>query len=389
MKRYVIIGNGIAGLTGARAVRAVDGDGEIIIISEENHLPYSKVLLTYYISGEVEERDMYLTTKSEYEGLGIRVMWGNKVTQLDTCNKHLILDNSININYDSLLIASGGSPILPESLKKGIKGVTGLRTIEDARFLRQAAVNKEKCVISGGGMVGVKLACALREMGSDVQIIIKSPRILSKVADEEASFIIQRQMEANGVQIRTRSDVAEAVAENDGGLKSVLLDSGEEIGCKVFAVCKGVRPNLGFLDNNSVFQRGIKVNDMMMTDFFDVYAAGDVASTFDILQRCSRNTAIWPHAVEQAHVAGSNMAGENLTYRGSISRNSISIFGLPMITMGITNPDFNENGWDFSIHNDSDSYQKLIYREGILVGAILLGNIDRAGILQAEIRKNA
>jgi nitrite reductase (NADH) large subunit len=388
MKRYVIIGNGIAGLTGAKAVRAVDGDGEIIIISEENHLPYSKVLLTYYVSGEVEEKDMYLTTKSEYEGLGIRVIWGNKVTQLDTCNKQLILDNSININYDSLLIASGGSPILPESLKKGIRGVTGLRTIEDARFLRQAAVNKEKCVISGGGMVGVKLACALREMGSDVQIIIKSPRILSKVADEETSFLIQRQMEANGVQIRTRSDVVEVVSEN-GELKSVLLDSDEVIDCKVFAVCKGVRPNLGFLDNKSGFERGIKVNEKMMTDFRDVYAAGDVASTFDILQRCSRNTAIWPHAVEQAHIAGSNMAGENFIYKGSISRNSLSIFGLPMITIGLTNPDFNENGWDFSLNNDSESSQKLIYREGKLVGAILLGNIEKAGMLQATIRKNA
>jgi nitrite reductase (NADH) large subunit len=331
---------------------------------------------------------MYLTTKSEYEGLGIRVIWGNKVTQLDTCNKQLILDNSININYDSLLIASGGSPILPESLKKGIRGVTGLRTIEDARFLRQAAVNKEKCVISGGGMVGVKLACALREMGSDVQIIIKSPRILSKVADEETSFLIQRQMEANGVQIRTRSDVVEVVSEN-GELKSVLLDSDEVIDCKVFAVCKGVRPNLGFLDNKSGFERGIKVNEKMMTDFRDVYAAGDVASTFDILQRCSRNTAIWPHAVEQAHIAGSNMAGENFIYKGSISRNSLSIFGLPMITIGLTNPDFNENGWDFSLNNDSESSQKLIYREGKLVGAILLGNIEKAGMLQATIRQNA
>ncbi|NLC62566.1 MAG: NAD(P)/FAD-dependent oxidoreductase, partial [Thermoanaerobacterales bacterium] len=374
--------------TGARAVRANDGDGEIIMISEEKHLPYSKVLLTYYVSGEVEQNDMYLTTKSEYDGLGIKVFWGNKVTRLDTHNKQLFLDNSINIDYDSLLIASGGSPILPEPLKKGINGVTGLRTIEDAYFLRRAAVNKEKCVISGGGMIGVKLACALKEMGADVQIIIKSPRILSKVADEETSFLIQRHMEANDVKIRTGSNVAETVAENSR-LSSVILDSGEVIDCKVYAVCKGVKPNLEFLVNKSGLERGIKVNEKMMTDFYDVYAAGDVASTFDILQRYNTNTAIWPHAVEQAKIAGSNMAGENLVFRGSVSRNSLSIFGLPMITIGITNPDFNKEDWDFSIINDSNSYQKLIYRKGKLAGAILLGNIDRAGILQAEIRKNA
>lgn len=387
MTRYVVIGNSIAGLSGVRAIRSRDTDGEITVVSLEKHNPYSKVLLTHYIAGHVSKEGLYLASQDELNNLNANFLMGAKAVDLDGRGKEVILDDGRSLSYDYLLVATGSRPKMPDSIPAGINGITGLRTVEDADLIKKHASNGGKVIILGGGLVGVKLACALRERGVFPEIIIGSPHIMSKVADDEGALIIEEHMRAEGVTIRTGTDIA-GIDYGPEGIESLSFTDGQTIKCDALAVCKGVSPNTEFLGRALPGKRGVKVNQNMMTDLQDVYAAGDVAVTYEVTAGVHNTAAIWPHAVEQGRIAGLNMAGKKCSYRGSLSRNALEIIGLPFISIGITNPKGCGDDWDFDIINGKKEYKKLVYRNGKLVGAVLLGRVEEAGRLQAIIRHN-
>ena len=239
-------------------------------------------------------------------------------------------------------------------------------------------------MIAGGGLVGVKLACALHHAGHPAEIIVKSNHILSQVADEEAAFRIQKLMESKGIRIHTGVDIANIYSAKDGK-KTAILSDGSETKCDMAVYCKGVRANLSFLNKDQYGKDGVKVDEHMRTSLQDIYAAGDVACTLDIASQDYRNSSIWPHAGEQGKIAGLNMAGGDYVYRGSLSRNALEILGTPYINIGITNKN---SGYEPQITSTKDTYKKLVYKQGKLVGALLLGDVYEAGRLQAVIREN-
>jgi NAD(P)H-nitrite reductase large subunit len=384
MKRYVILGNSIAALTAVRAIRSLDKDGQVTIISAENHLPYSKVLLTHYIAGHVELRNMYLTDPEEIDRLGVRVIYGTKAVDINREKGEAILEDGRSIAFDSMLAATGGSPIMEASTTAF--GEIGLRRIEDADKIIEVAKSGGKILIAGGGLVGVKLACALSEAGYSSDIIIKSAHILSKAADEEAALRIQLHMNSKGIRIITGANIERVEKTDDRSI--AILNNGQKVDCDMVVYCKGVRPNMNFMGNDACNNEGIITNEYMMTKIPGVYAAGDVACTMEITENAYLNTSIWPNAIEQGRIAGLNMAGGKYEFRGSLSRNSLEILGLPFIRMGITNEKKSQRDLDYKIESEGNNYKKLVYRNGKLAGALLLGDVYEAGRLQAIIREN-
>jgi NAD(P)H-nitrite reductase large subunit len=142
------------------------------------------------------------------------------------------------------------------------------------------------------------------------------------------------------------------------------------------------------MGNDACNNEGIITNEYMMTKIPGVYAAGDVACTMEITENAYLNTSIWPNAIEQGRIAGLNMAGGKYEFRGSLSRNSLEILGLPFIRMGITNEKKSQRDLDYKIESEGNNYKKLVYRNGKLAGALLLGDVYEAGRLQAIIREN-
>lgn len=385
MKRYVILGNNIAALTAVRAIRSMDKEGQVTIISAENHLPYSKVLLTHYIAGHVKAENMYLTSPEEMERLNADVIYGTKAVEISMGTRKVFLADGRCIDFDRVLAATGGSPILEQISMDCIS--TGLRTIEDANLIIKTAKSGGKILIAGGGLVGVKLACALNEAGYSAEIVIKSDHILSKVADDEAALRIQLHMQSKGICIRTGVSI-ERVEEYEHGRENAVLSDGLKAECDMIAYCKGVRPNMSFMEKHACNRDGIITNEFMMTKMPEIYAAGDVACTMEITENAYHNISIWPNAIEQGRIAGLNMAGGKYEYRGSLSRNSLEILGLPFIRMGITNAKGVQEELDYKIESESSTYKKLVYRKGKMVGALLLGDVYEAGRLQSIIREN-
>jgi len=166
------------------------------------------------------------------------------------------------------------------------------------------------------------------------------------------------------------------------------LSDGTRTSCDLVVVGKGVLPALSFVPRDKIdIDLGILVNEQMETSTAGIFAAGDVAECVDISRKTRWINAIWPEAVMQGRAAGINMAGRKVSYAGSLGRNVMRIFDLDLMTLGMVNP---ESGSDYDELNTIDLrnnfYRKLVFEENVLVGAILVNNIEQGGILLALIQ---
>ncbi|HSW35993.1 MAG TPA: FAD-dependent oxidoreductase, partial [Candidatus Limnocylindrales bacterium] len=198
MSGYVIIGNSTAGLAGAQALRQHDPCAKITVISGEPHLPYSRVLLTHLIAGHVVRDQLDLTGPEFMDRLGITLLSGSRAVNVELNLKEVLLDSGEKLQYKSLLVAAGSRPVFPDGFSGENPAITGLRTIDDAIKICRHVVPGAKIIVVGGGPVGVKLACALREAGTMPEIIVSSPNLLSQVSDDEAARMVQAMLTSRG-----------------------------------------------------------------------------------------------------------------------------------------------------------------------------------------------
>jgi NAD(P)H-nitrite reductase large subunit len=169
-------------------------------------------------------------------------------------------------------------------------------------------------------------------------------------------------------------------------VEGVLLDNGERINCQLVVIGKGVQPNVEFISSTPIkVNEGIVADETMRTNLPDVYVAGDVAETYDLSTGKTGVNAIWPCAFEQGRMAGLNMVGKKAKYGGSFRMNSLDFYGLPVISMGVTRP--NGNGFQQVQKKTKNTYRKLVLKDGHIIGAILVGHVQKAGIFTTLLKK--
>jgi len=388
MKQFVIIGNSAAGIAAVEAIRQRDKDSKLVVISDEDYSAYCRCLISYYLAGEVKEEKILYRPESFYKENNIELLLNKKVSRVDPKKNRIICEDKTSLTYDALLIATGASPKFPEmpGIKK--RGVFGFRTIKDAKEIEgQVPVTKAACVL-GGGLIGLKAAYALKKRNIEVKVIIKSKQVLSQMLDFNSAGLVARRLEENGIELVFGQDVTEVIGNGD--IKAVKLDSGKAIGCSLIIVGKGVEPNINLVKETEIkVNEGIIANNLLQTNIPNIYTAGDVCESFDLTLDKHSINALWPVAVEQGKIAGANMAGDNLNYAGSLGINSIDFFGLPVISLGI----FKVKEGDVSFEElkisdpKNNLYKKLILKNNILVGAILVGDIKNSGVLLRLIRE--
>lgn len=391
---YLIIGHGAAGINAAEAIRTRDKKGRVTIVTNEAYQSYSRPLTTYYIAGDVSEAQMTYRQPEFYKEQDIDVRLNKQVAEIDLAGKSVSLEGkgAKTLPYDRLLLASGGSPAWPEIKGRELQGVFVLRQLEDAKKISERAKTARNAVMIGGGFVCMKTAEALHRRGLNITVVVTSDRLLSQMIDFDAAAVIRKQLEHKGWTIITEDDVEEILPKKAGAsspeVGSVRLTSGQTIQADLVVIGKGVAANLDLPAQAGLkVNTGIIVDDFMRTSDENVYAAGDVAETIDIATGKRACNAIWPCASEQGQIAGLNMAGAKRRYPGSIRLNSIDFFGLPCISLGITNP--KGKGFDVLVKHEPDEnfYRKLVFKKGLLKGAIFVGDIDRAGIITGLLKE--
>ena len=386
--RYVLVGGSVAGIAAAEAIRSRDPSGEILMISDESYGAYARPLISHYLAGQVNDEQILYRSEDFYQRLRIDPRFGSRVTALDTDRQQVCLESGERIGYDRLLLAVGSVPVFPKIPGLTLEGVFGFRGFADARKLAEKADEVRRVVVIGGGFIGLVCAMALRQVGVQVTVLEVLSRLMALMLDERGAKLVQGRLEQEGVVVRTDTSVQKILGSSKLGVQGVILDDDSEIPADLVVVATGVQPNLDLVRDTAIrHRRGILVDETLQTNVPGVYAAGDVVEAYDCLRQDLSLNANWPCAYEQGRIAGLNMAGAVRNYQGGYAMNSLDVFGLPCISMGIVNPV--GNGYEFRVKSapGRSVYKKLVFHQDRLVGAICLGEITRAGVLNRLLRE--
>jgi NAD(P)H-nitrite reductase large subunit len=385
--RYVVVGSGPAGISAAEEIRKTDPAGPITMITADPHPAYSPVMLTYWMSGHTpKERLFFREMGSWVQDHRVDLHCGEQVKAIDVHHQAVILSPGEEIAYDRLLIATGAVPLIPPIPGIRTKGVCTFRTFADAEEILTSRHDLEQVCIMGGGFIGIKLACHLRERGLSVLVVEKEPRLASRIFDQRASDIVKGQLSRHGISMETGAGIIEII-NRDGWVSGVHLEDGRIFPAQILVVAVGVRPNASFVgDQITTAGGGIPVDERMETPVPHVYAAGDVAMTRDSLTSSPFNNAVWPAATRQGKVAGANMAGGRRRYVHNFNLNALNLYGLQVASAGHS---LEPKGDDIRVFQEENGngYRKIVLNSGVLIGFILIGETSRAGLLLSRMKR--
>lgn len=381
--KYLIVGNSAGGIGAAEAIRQVDKAGSIIIISDEPYPAYSRPLISEYLAEGRPLEKMLFRPADFYEKNNIRTLLGRKVERLDIDEHAIELESGQGIIWGKLLLATGGVPVVPQIEGIEREGVFTFTKLDDAKtidhFLDEYPKRRGRAVVIGGGLIGVSVTEALVKRGVEVSIVEMKERILNTILDEEASVLEEKTLRRAGVSIITGHTVAE-INGSSGTVSSVTMDDGCRIPCDLVIVAIGVLPRIELVSGNGIkTNRGIVVDRYMTTSSPDVYACGDAAEAFDFVYGENRLNPIWPNAYLGGRIAGFNMAGVTREYQGGTAMNSLKYFGLAVVSAGMLNPP--DNSYELLSKKYDHSYKKVILKDGLVVGMVFAGDIEKAGIV--------
>jgi len=389
--RYIIVGGSAAAISAVESIRSLDHESRIDLFSDEETPLFSRVLLPYYVAEELSKPLLNFRTSDFFDEKMVTPHMGVKVTDVNPKDKTIKAADGKEYAFDKLLLATGGKAIVPPIPGIDKEGISTLKTMADAEKILN--MKGKRAVVIGAGSIGVEACISLTRRGIKATLLEQLGQVMPTVFDAEAAAIVQQRIEDLGIEVMT----GEKALKFTGGkhVRSVVTDT-RELPCDMVVLSVGVRPASELALQAGLTlgdMKGIRVDDCLMTSAQDIYAAGDVAETYDIARNTYFLNAIWPCAFEQGNIAGLNMAGQKTLYPGSYRRNSIGNFiGIPAISMGVTHPDAcaiqsDEDEFREIRVRTKDSYKKLILKNGKIVGAILVGQTRKAGLMSILLRK--
>ena len=380
MKRYVIIGNGVAAAGCIEGIRSTDRDGEITVISAEKHEVYCRPLISYYLEGKTDLTRMNYRAEDFYSKNAVRVIYGESATAINPDNSTVTVSDGSVLPYDAVCVAAGSSPFVPpmEGLDTVEKKYSFL-TLDDALALEQTITPESRVLIVGAGLIGLKCAEGIQERVASITVCDLANRVLSSILDDECAALMQKTLEEHGIQFLLGDSVAKFEPDGSGSYVA-HMKSGADAPFDVLVLAVGVRANTGLVKAiGGNVNRGIVVDNRLATSIPGIYAAGDCAEGYDVTIGANRVLAIFPNAYMQGHAAGVNMAGGDELFDCGMPMNSIGFFGLHAMTAGAYEGECYEE-------TTPESIKRLYVKDDLLKGFLLIGCHERAGIYTSLIR---
>lgn len=381
-RRHLIIGSGAAALSALKQIRKLGSKDEIKLVTMEEHLPYSPMSLPYLISGKRTEEDITIVDDDFFHKVDATLARGKRVEKIDPDQKQVFYVEGGNESYDTLLIATGSEPRLQPVLVAA--GVQGFHILDDYVRLKDLK-DESRIAILGAGFVGMELAVSFAEKGHEVTVIAPRERILRLYFDDEVDDIIIDLFAEHSIRVeRQWGEVTEVDKHNDSF--DVTFANDKKTTTEVLIAATGVSPRISFLNGSGLnTNEGILVDRKMKTNVPDIFAAGDVAETPDFFTGKKGLSLIWPSAIEQGEIAGSNMVGEDAEYQGWLSMNAFNFFGHFAVSIG----EFIGTEGDHSlVQKDIKKrcFGKIVCRDDRLIGANFFNVAVDGGVIQSLIK---
>ena len=376
--KYVVIGSSAAGINAVRELRKTDPAGEIVLVSKDKNV-YSRCILHQYLCGE-RTLERLNFAEPDFDRL-YRVNWmrGREAVGLDREQKTLLLDGGEKLPYDKLLIATGSHTFIPPI--KGLDGAVnyiGFRNIDDIEVLKEVPKTCKNIVVLGSGLIGIDCATGYLHMGVRVTLVDFAGWLLNKQLDERAAKTYIDAFRENGVEQYYGVGVNEVRVGEDHRIYEIELSDGTVLPCDYFVVTAGVRSNVEFLKDSGLelSRFGLVYDETGRTSDPDIYGAGDVSGT----------SPIWPVAVKEGMIAAANMAGgkEKMTDFFA-SKSTMSFLGIHTMSLGVVTPP--DDTYRVDIYDKNGVYKKVVSKDGVIVGALLQGDLAYGGVLQQMIAR--
>jgi NAD(P)H-nitrite reductase large subunit len=395
---YLIIGGGTAGTTAAETIRQKDLEGSVTIISEELEPLYSRILLREFLEDRLPLERLYLRTSEQYEEKRINLIKGVKANRLDTQNKKIYLPSGEEIHYKKLLLASGSKPEHLDTPGSDLEGIYYLRTLADAKKIKNQLAKAKTAVIVGGGFIGLDFVQIFRRVGLPTTCLLRGSHYWSRQVGERIGELINEVLEKNGVKLITKTQACKFIGKDS--LEKIVLEGGQEITADIAGVGVGVYPSLGYLGESEIkVNKGVVTNEYLETEAPDVWAAGDIAEFYDLTFSKHHKLGNWSNSTIQGRVAGLNMAagwgssgGSNRQQFLTVSSYTMPIFAANLSLVGDTSTD----GETEVIERDLATEEGLgcIYlRDGVIVGAVLLNlpadRLTIEGLVKKRVKINS
>jgi len=400
VRRIVIIGNSAAGLAAIEAIRSHDTRSRLTLIAAERHPPYSRIMLTYLLSGKAEFDLLSLHGPDWYERMAVKALTGRRAVAINTERREVVTKDSSSpaarvrrIPYDLLLIATGASAQRPDLPGIDLPGVFCLRDLDDATaIIRHLDTDvprdrQPRAIFLGGGPVCLQALTAFAHRGLKTTLLVRSKAILSQLADARTAGLAERVLRANGVSAVKGVEVI-GIEVGSGSRRSappliVVTRQGRRFPTNLVIIGKGTQPNVELTANTDVAtDRGILVDDTMATTCPGVFAAGDVAQATHCVTGRKVCYGTWTNACEQGRIAGLNMAGCLTKWTGGLNRNVTTLFGHTLGSVGAIHAD---DGAGDKLQRYADRRRgvarRLLFSDGRCNGAVLWNACDDLGVL--------
>ncbi len=335
---YLIVGSSHAALEALNAIRMLDPDGGVTLLTRDARLPYSPTVLPYVVSGHSDPGKVTLRDKAYFSSHGVNYVTGATVASIDPAGHRVSLEAGEKWQYEKLLLATGATPSIPPV--EGMDDVSFhvLRTMDDALGLRKAAGDAKSAVVLGAGLIGMHGAENLVRAGLEVTVVEMESQVLPGYFGTDASGLIGGAFADAGVRMLLGDRVtAAAKGKNGKGSVNLTLASGAEVAADLMLVSTGVRAAMSYLEGSGVeTDQGILVDDSMATSAADIWAAGDVAQARDFYSADKIVSGIVPSAVETGRAAGMAMIGDPALkpYPGGVPLNTYTFFGQRAYSVG-------------------------------------------------------
>ncbi len=379
VKRVVVLGNGIAGVTAADHLRRRHPATNIDLIAEEPHHLYNRMGISRLVYGRSAMQGLYLNPDKWYDERAITTWLNTRALWIDRANREVALGTGEKLSYDRLILATGSRSLVPKIEGFGVPGTGVLRTAADAMALRAYAqrVSSTRGVIAGGGLLGLEAAYALHKLGIKTTVLERGSGLLRRQLDDRGGELLRSYLEGLGLEIMLNAEIESA--DGNGRLRAVDLKDGRRLPAQILLVAAGIQPNAELArDAHLAVNRGVLVDDRMRTGDPDILAAGDIA------EFGGQTPGLWPTAVAQAEVAAENAAGGDKPYVPSPPVTMLKVVGVELASIGRIHE---EPGDEVLVHEAHGGYRKLVIADDRLVGAILLGPGNDVAAIREAITK--
>ena len=374
---YLIIGNGIAGVTAAEILRKENSAADITVIADDPFPVYYRPALKDYLAGRVLEDKLLARPNSFYQDHHIRFL-SDRVVGIQAGQHTVQVQSGRDITYDRLLLANGARASRLTCPGTDLVGITTLRTVADYQRVMNQLGTSQRIVVSGSGTLALETIETLRHRGYQVIHLLRKSTLWSEVLDATASDLVLQQERRDGVDVRLEEEIAEVTGKN-GKVSGIITTSGARITCDLVIVAIGVVPIIDFIKRSGIpCGRGVQVDSAMRTNAPDIYAAGDILETTDAITKRTRVLGQWYPAIQQARTAAYSMLDlldPSYQLQSNTFYNATFLYGLDFASVGMTQLPNDGKGYQQIIGDPRPrSYRKVILKEGIAIGMLSLGD---------------